>query len=71
MSPKASPWRNGFQESFYAGFKADLKDIRRFNQLGELIEAIELDNKYKLLQEDQYDEVYEEINPLLTQALKK
>jgi hypothetical protein len=27
MSPKASPWRNGFQESFYAGFKADLKDI--------------------------------------------
>ena len=40
MSPKASPWRNGFQESFYAGFKADLKDIRRFNQLGELIEAI-------------------------------
>jgi hypothetical protein len=33
MSPKASPWRNGFQESFYAGFKADLKDIRRFNQL--------------------------------------
>lgn len=40
MSPKASPWRNGFQESFYAGFKTDLKDIKRFNQLGELIEAI-------------------------------
>jgi hypothetical protein len=34
-------------------------------------DIIELDNKYKLLQEDQYDEVYEEINPLLTQALKK
>jgi putative transposase len=40
MSPKASPWRNGFQESFYAGFKADLGDENRFNCLGELIEAI-------------------------------
>lgn len=40
MSPKASPWRNGFQESFYAGFKADLRDVSRFDYLGELIEAI-------------------------------
>jgi transposase InsO family protein len=40
LSPKASPWRNGFQESFYAGFKKDLGDINRFKCLGELIEAI-------------------------------
>ena len=42
MSPKASPWRNGFQESFYAGFKNDLGDINRFNSVGELFEAIAL-----------------------------
>lgn len=40
LSPKASPWRNGFQESFYAGFKKDLGNITRFKCLGELIEAI-------------------------------
>ena len=40
LSPKASPWRNGFQESFYAGFKKDLGNVNRFNYLGELIEAI-------------------------------
>jgi putative transposase len=40
LSPKASPWRNGFQESFYAGFKKDLGDVSRFKCLGELVEAI-------------------------------
>lgn len=40
LSPKASPWRNGFQESYYAGFKTDLDDADRFNSLGELIETI-------------------------------
>jgi putative transposase len=40
MSKKASPWENGFQESFYAGFKLDLGDPNRFNNLGELVEAI-------------------------------
>jgi transposase InsO family protein len=40
LSPKASPWRNGFQESFYAGFKKDLGEVNRFKCLGELIEAI-------------------------------
>jgi len=40
MSPKASPWRNGFQESFYAGFKKDLGNINDFNSFGELFEAI-------------------------------
>lgn len=40
MSRKSAPWENGFQESFYAGFKLDLGDPNRFQNLGELIEAI-------------------------------
>jgi transposase InsO family protein len=40
MSRKASPWENGYQESFYSQFKLDLGDPNRFNELGELIEAI-------------------------------
>ncbi len=40
MSKKASPWENGFQESFYSGFKLDLGEPNRFNNLGELVEAI-------------------------------
>lgn len=40
MSKKASPWENGFQESFYSEFKMDLGDQNRFEQLGELVEAI-------------------------------
>jgi transposase InsO family protein len=40
MSTKASPWQNGFQESFYSGFKLDLGDQNRFESKGELIEAI-------------------------------
>lgn len=40
MSHKASPWENGYQESFYSQFKLDLGDPNRFNELGELIEAI-------------------------------
>ena len=46
MSKKASPWENGFQESFYAGFKLDLGDPNRFNSLGELIEEIFLSLNY-------------------------
>jgi len=41
MSKKASPWENGFQESFYSQFKLDLGDPNRFKQLGELVEEIE------------------------------
>lgn len=41
-SAKASPWQNGYQESFYSGFKVDLGDPERFNSIGELIEAIHL-----------------------------
>lgn len=40
MSDKASPWQNGFQESFYSQFKVDLGDPNRFELLGELIEVI-------------------------------
>lgn len=39
-SRKGSPWQNGYQESFYNNFKLELGDIRRFNHVGELIEAI-------------------------------
>lgn len=41
MSKKASPWENGYQESFYDNFKTDLGlEFERFETMGELIEAI-------------------------------
>lgn len=41
MSKKASPWENGYQESFYNNFKTDLGlEFDRFQTLGELIAAI-------------------------------
>ena len=40
MSRKASPWKNGYQESFYSQFKIDLGDPSRFETTGELIAAI-------------------------------
>jgi putative transposase len=41
MSKKASPWENGYQESFYNNFKTDLGlEFDRFTSLGELIAAI-------------------------------
>jgi transposase InsO family protein len=46
MSAKSSPWQNGYQESFYNGFKLDLGDPNRFNSLGELIEAINQTFRY-------------------------
>jgi len=39
-STKASPWENGFQESFYNNCKLELGNPARFGDLGELIEAI-------------------------------
>lgn len=39
-SRKSSPWQNGVQESFYSQFKLELGDIRRFDHIGQLIEAI-------------------------------
>ena len=40
MSKKASPYENAFKESFYSHFKLELGDVNRFNNLGELTEAI-------------------------------
>ena len=40
ISKKASPWENGYQESFYSQFKVDLGDPNRFGSLGELVWAI-------------------------------
>ena len=40
VSDVASPWQNGFMESFYGRFKQDLGDLDRFASAGEMIEAI-------------------------------
>lgn len=40
MSAKASPWQNGYQESFYSGFKLELGHPEIYSDLGELYEAI-------------------------------
>ncbi len=39
-SRKSSPWQNGYQESFYSNFKLELGNLKRFNHVGELIEAV-------------------------------
>ena len=47
MSKKASPWENGYQESFYNNFKTELGlEFERFNTSGEFIEAIRLQINY-------------------------
>ena len=40
MAAKGKPWENPYQESFYAGFKLELKDPRTIATLGELTEAV-------------------------------
>ena len=40
MSRKSSPWENGYQESFYSGFKLDLGETNHYQNLGELIERV-------------------------------
>jgi len=40
MSAKSSPWQNGYQESFYSGFKLELGHPEIYPDLGELYEAI-------------------------------
>ena len=51
-SAKAHPWQNGYQESFYNGFKIDLGDPGRFESIGQLMEAIHLQlyvyNNYRI-----------------------
>jgi putative transposase len=40
MSKKSAPWENGYQESFYSGFKLDLGETYHFHDPGELVEHI-------------------------------
>lgn len=40
VSDKASPWQNGYQESFFSRFKAETGDLNRFETIGAFIEAI-------------------------------
>lgn len=40
VSDTASPWQNGFQESFFGRFKDEFGDFNRFETVGELIEEI-------------------------------
>ena len=40
VSETASPWQNGYQESFFGRLKAEFGDFGRFSSLGELLEAI-------------------------------
>ena len=40
MSAPGCPWENGYQESFYKGFKIELGDPNRFDTLGELVAEI-------------------------------
>lgn len=40
VSDVASPWQNGYIESFYGRFKQELGDLNRFETTGEMIEAI-------------------------------
>jgi putative transposase len=40
FSTKASPWQNGYQESFYSEFKKDLGDLSRFETIALFLEAL-------------------------------
>jgi transposase InsO family protein len=40
VSDKASPWQNGYKESFFGWFKDEIGDLDRFDTLGELVEEI-------------------------------
>lgn len=47
MSKKASPWENGYQESFFNNFKTDLGlEFDRYTSTGELVEAIHQTIRY-------------------------
>ena len=40
VSDKASPWQNGYKESFFGRFKEEFGDVNRFETVGQLIEEI-------------------------------
>jgi len=53
VSDKASPWQNGYQESFFGKFKDEAGDLNRFETVGELIEAI-----YQQIHYYNYDRIH-------------
>lgn len=40
VSDVASPWQNGYCESFFGRFKHELGDLNRFDTVGQMIEAV-------------------------------
>src|SRR5690554_1288100 len=40
VSDTASPWQNGFIESFFGRFKQEFGDINRFETAGEMLAAV-------------------------------
>ncbi len=46
FSQKASPWQNGFQESFFSEFKKDLGQTSRFETIAVFVEALFLQLHY-------------------------
>ena len=52
-SDKASPWQNGYQESFFGKFKDEIGDLNRFETVGELMEAI-----YQQIHYYNYDRIH-------------
>lgn len=40
VSATASPWENGFNESFFGRFKEEFGDFNRFEHVGQLIEEV-------------------------------
>ncbi len=45
-SRKGSPWQNGYQESFYSNFKLELDNVKRFEHVGQLVEAVHYQKSY-------------------------
>lgn len=52
-SDKASPWQNGYQESFFGKFKDEAGDLSRFETVGQLIEAV-----YQQIHYYNYDRIH-------------
>lgn len=46
FSAKASPWQNGYQESFFGEFKKDLGQTNRFETIAVFLEALYLQIHY-------------------------
>jgi putative transposase len=46
VSDTASPWQNGYIESFFGRFKQELGDLDRFDTPGEMIEAVYAHTRY-------------------------